>query len=62
MEFPGTYTDGKILVKIPYESAMGLTTSSTKGQLYWTTENGNKQATKTISVPVEELIREVGYD
>lgn len=62
LEFPGRYEDGKVIVKIPYEDAMRLTTSPTKGQLYWTDENGNKKATVPAPVHVDELLREAGYD
>ena len=62
MEFRGELVDGKILVKIPYKDAMNLTTSPTKCQLYWTDENGNKKATSSAPLPIEELLREAGYD
>lgn len=62
LEFPVTHIDGKLLVKIPYESAMKLTTSPAKGQLYWTDEYGNKKATLSAPLCVEELLREAGYE
>ena len=62
LEFPGRYENGKVVVKVPYEDAMLLTTSPTRGQLYWTDENDNKKATVSAPVHVDELLREAGYD
>ena len=62
MEFPAKYTDGKLLVTIPYEEAMKLTTSPTKGQLCWTDEDGNRKASLATPLCVEELLREAGYE
>lgn len=62
MEFPAQYTDGKLLVTIPYKDAMKLTTSPTKGQLCWTDEYGNKKASLATPLCVEELLRETGYE
>lgn len=62
LEFSGKYENGKVIVKIPYEDAMRLTTSPTQGQLYWTDEKGNKKATLPVPVRVDELLREAGYD
>lgn len=62
LEFPGLLVEGKLLVKVPYEDAMKLTTSPTKAQLYWTDEYNHKHATTACEIPVDELIREAGYD
>ena len=62
LELPGLWAEGKLLVKVPYEDAMKLTTSSTKAQLYWTDEYNHKHATTAREISVEELIREAGYD
>lgn len=62
LEFPALLVEGKLLVKVPYEDAMKLTTSPTKAQLYWTDEYDRKHATTACDIPVEELIREAGYD
>lgn len=62
LEFPAILVEEKLLVKVPYEDAMKLTTSSAKAQLYWTDEYNHKHATTTCDISVDELIREVGYD
>lgn len=62
LEFPALLVEEKLLVTVPYEDAMKLTTSPTKAQLYWTDEYNHKRATTVCNISVEELIREVGYD
>lgn len=62
IELEAVFVEGKLVVKLPYEKAMLLTTSLSKVQLMWTDESGNKRATKPKTVPVEILLREAGYD
>lgn len=62
IELEVTFVDGKLVVKLPYDKAMLLTTAPSKVQLMWTDESGNKRATKPKTVPVEALLREAGYD
>lgn len=62
IELDATLVDGKLVVKLPYDKAMLLTTSLSKVQLMWTDESGNKRATKPKVIPVEALLREAGYD
>lgn len=62
IELEATSMDGKLIVKLPYNKAMLLTTSPSKVQLMWTDKFGNKRATKQKTVPVETLLREAGYD
>lgn len=62
LEFNADFVEDSLVVKIPYEDAMKLSTSPAEVQLLWTDKDGNKQATKPKLVEVNKLLREAGYD
>lgn len=62
LELEANFVEDTLVVRIPYEDAMKLSTSPAEVQLLWTDKDGNKQATKPKLVEVDKLLREAGYD
>lgn len=62
IELQASLVEDHVIVKIPFDKAMLLTTTPTKVQLMWTDKDGNKYATKIKEVNVEHLLKESGYD
>lgn len=62
IELPAVVRDGKLICTLSYKDAMQLRASDCMIQLMWTTASGAKRATTAEQIPVEQLIREEGYD
>lgn len=62
IELPVNVHDGKLVCTLPYKSAMRLASAPCLIQVMWTTVSGGKRATAVEQIPVEQLIREGGYD
>lgn len=62
IELTAELKEDSIVAVLPYKEAMKLTDSSADLQLMWTDENGNKRATNVKTIPVQELLKEAGYD
>lgn len=62
IELPVNVYDGKLVCTLPYKSAMRLASAPCLIQVMWTTVSGGKRATAVEQIPVEQLIREGGYD
>lgn len=67
LKFFGCYTPrvispSEMIVTIPFEDAKKLHDGSAKLQFAFTDENGVPGASEPITVPVGELLKEMGYD
>ncbi|MBR5342605.1 MAG: hypothetical protein IK149_01765 [Oscillospiraceae bacterium] len=56
-----TSEQGKVIVTIPKSDAAQLAAAEARGQLMFTWPTGIPDATKTFTVPIEELLKGEGY-
>lgn len=59
---PKVRSTTEMVVTIPFEDAMRLKKQPVRLQFAFTDENGNRDASNVVRVPVEELLKEAGYD
>lgn len=59
---PKVTASDKMIVEIPFDDAMKLASGEVRVQFALTDENGTPRATKPKAIPVEELLKEAGYD
>lgn len=53
---------GEMLVRIPFSDAMKLRRNPVQIQFAYTDKNGNPDASETVEIPVDALLKESGYD
>ena len=59
---PVVISESEMLVTIPHEDAMELTSSAVQLQFAFTDAEGNPRATEVERIPVGVLLKEAGYD
>lgn len=59
---PEVLSESEMLVTIPLEDTTSLELTKVSLQLAFTNENGEPLATDPSIIPVDDLLKEVGYD
>lgn len=59
---PKVLSQNEMLVTVPLEDATSLELTKVSLQLAFTDENGEPIATDPLIIPVDDLLKEVGYD
>ena len=59
---PEVKSASEMLVTVPYKDAIKLRRTPVQIQFAFTDANGNPDASEAVELPVEELLKEAGYD
>lgn len=59
---PNVIDSDQMVVIIPFEDARNLVPGKVKLQFAFTDAEGNPRATEVEEIPVDELLKEAGYD